>query len=116
VKVELPEDKLKAGMKERLVASLVAAHEATEARSLIFFLVFSPLCIIVPFPLLLSSFSPFSFLSAFFLSSPFLFFLPLSNLSPLFYSVSTSFLCPSLSPFSHEATEARSRIFLAFIL
>jgi hypothetical protein len=31
-KVELPEDKLKAGMKERLVASLVAAHEATEAR------------------------------------------------------------------------------------
>ena len=31
-KVELPEDKLKAGMKERLVASLVASHEATEAR------------------------------------------------------------------------------------
>ena len=31
-KVELPEDKLKAGMKERLVASLVATHEATEAR------------------------------------------------------------------------------------
>ncbi len=30
--MELPEDKLKAGMKERLVASLVAAHEATEAR------------------------------------------------------------------------------------
>ena len=30
--VELPEDTLKAGMKERLVASLVAAHEATEAR------------------------------------------------------------------------------------
>ena len=31
-KVELPEDKLKAGMKERLVASLVATHEATEAK------------------------------------------------------------------------------------
>ena len=31
-KVELPEDKLKAGMKERLVASLVTAHEATENR------------------------------------------------------------------------------------
>ena len=31
-KVELPEDKLKAGMKERLVASLVVAHESTEAR------------------------------------------------------------------------------------
>merc|ERR1719193_2152182 len=31
-KVELPEDKLKAGMKERLVASLVSTHEATEAR------------------------------------------------------------------------------------
>ena len=31
-KVELPEDKLKAGMKERLVASLVSSHEATEAR------------------------------------------------------------------------------------
>ncbi|XP_023326591.1 uncharacterized protein LOC111700016 [Eurytemora carolleeae] len=31
-KVELPEDKLKAGMKERLVASLVVAHETTEAR------------------------------------------------------------------------------------
>jgi len=29
-KVELPEDKLKAGMKERLVASLVATHEQTE--------------------------------------------------------------------------------------
>lgn len=31
-KVELPEDKLKAGMKERLVASLVNSHEATENR------------------------------------------------------------------------------------
>merc|ERR1719341_1930694 len=31
-KVELPEDKLKAGMKERLVASLVHSHEATENR------------------------------------------------------------------------------------
>ena len=31
-KVELPEDKLKAGMKERLVASLVATHETAEAR------------------------------------------------------------------------------------
>ena len=31
-KVELPEDKLKAGMKERLVVSLVTTHEATEGR------------------------------------------------------------------------------------
>jgi len=31
-KVELPEDKLKAGMKERLVASLVATHEQTEQK------------------------------------------------------------------------------------
>jgi hypothetical protein len=30
--VELPEDKLKAGMKERLVASLVATHEQTEQK------------------------------------------------------------------------------------
>ena len=30
--MELPEDKLKAGMKERLVASLVATHQATEGR------------------------------------------------------------------------------------
>ena len=29
-KVDLPEDKLKAGMKERLVTSLVAPHEHTE--------------------------------------------------------------------------------------
>ena len=29
---QLPEDKLKAGMKERLVASLVAQHEQTEKR------------------------------------------------------------------------------------
>ena len=34
-KVELPEDKLKAGMKERLVASLVNSHEATENRSVL---------------------------------------------------------------------------------
>ena len=31
-KVELPEDKLKAGMKERLVASMVILHEATEKK------------------------------------------------------------------------------------
>ena len=31
-KVELPEDKLKAGMKERLVASMVIIHEATEKK------------------------------------------------------------------------------------
>ena len=31
-KVELPEDKLKAGMKERLVASMVAIHEETEKK------------------------------------------------------------------------------------